>query len=79
MIRKILIGSVALLVILAVVGMILPRHVSVKRSVTINRPASLVYAVVNSFVLFPKWSPWQDLDPNMIKPRKVRATASAPS
>jgi effector-binding domain-containing protein len=37
----------------------------VKRSVTINRPASLVYATVNSFVLFPKWSPWQDLDPNM--------------
>jgi len=25
----------------------------------------LVYATVNSFVLFPKWSPWQDLDPNM--------------
>ena len=50
---------------LAVVGLILPRHVQVKRSIAIDRPASLVYAVVNSFVLFPKWSPWQDLDPNM--------------
>jgi effector-binding domain-containing protein len=65
MIKKILIGLIALLVILAVIGLILPRHVLVKRSVTINRPASLVYATVNSFVLFPKWSPWQDLDPNM--------------
>ena len=65
MIKKILIGLIALLVVLAVIGLILPRHVSVKRSVTINRPASLVYATVNSFVLFPKWSPWQDLDPNM--------------
>src|SRR5580692_227517 len=65
MIKKILIGLVALLVVLAVIGLILPRHVPVKRSVTINRPASLVYATVNSFVLFPKWSPWQDLDPNM--------------
>jgi effector-binding domain-containing protein len=45
--------------------LILPRHVLVKRSVEINRPASLVYATINSFVLFPKWSPWQDLDPNM--------------
>jgi effector-binding domain-containing protein len=45
--------------------LILPRHVLVKRSVMVNRPASLVYATVNSFVLFPKWSPWQDLDPNM--------------
>lgn len=65
MIKKIFIGLVALLLILAVIGLILPRHVQVKRFVTINRPASLVYATVNSFVLFPKWSPWQDLDPNM--------------
>jgi effector-binding domain-containing protein len=65
MIRKILIGLVAVVVVLAVVGLILPRHVQVKRAVTIDRPASMVYAVVNSFVLFPKWSPWQDLDPNM--------------
>ena len=65
MIKKILVGLVAVLVVLAVVGLILPRHVEVKRSVAINRPASLVYATINSFVLFPKWSPWQDLDPNM--------------
>jgi effector-binding domain-containing protein len=45
--------------------LILPRQVQVRRSIAIDRPASLVYAVVNSFVLFPKWSPWQDLDPNM--------------
>jgi effector-binding domain-containing protein len=65
MIKKILIGLIALVVVLAVIGLILPRHVVVKRFVTINRPASLVYATVNSFVLFPKWSPWQDLDSNM--------------
>ena len=65
MIRKILIGLIAVVVVLAVVGLILPRHVQVKRSVAIDRPASMVYAVVNSFVLFPKWSPWQDLDPHM--------------
>ncbi|HEY6619327.1 MAG TPA: SRPBCC family protein [Steroidobacteraceae bacterium] len=67
MLKKIFIGLIALLVVLAVIGVILPRHVVVKRFVTISRPASLVYATVNSFVLFPKWSPWQDLDPNMIQ------------
>lgn len=67
MLKKILIGLVGVVVVLAVIGLILPRHVKVARSVTINRPASLVYATVNSFVLFPKWSPWQDLDPNMIQ------------
>ena len=65
MIKKILAGLVAVVVVLAVVGLILPRHVAVKRSVTIDRPASMVFAAVDSFVLFPKWSPWQDLDPNM--------------
>ena len=67
MIRKILIGLIAVVVVLAVVGLLLPRHVQVKRSVAIDRPASLVHATVNSFVLFPKWSPWQDLDPQMIQ------------
>jgi len=65
MLKKILIGLVAVVVVLAVVGLILPRHVQVKRSIAIDRPASMVYAVVNSFVLFPQWSPWQELDPNM--------------
>ncbi|HEX3397604.1 MAG TPA: SRPBCC family protein [Steroidobacteraceae bacterium] len=65
MIKKILVGLIAIVIVLGIVGLILPRHVEVKRSVTINRPASLVYATIDSFVLFPKWSPWQDLDPNM--------------
>jgi effector-binding domain-containing protein len=65
MLKKILTVLVVVVALIAVIGFILPRHAVVKRSVTINRPASLVYATVNSFVLFPKWSPWQDLDPNM--------------
>jgi effector-binding domain-containing protein len=65
MLKKILTVLIVLVVLIAVIGFILPRHAVVKRSVTIDRPASLVYATVNSFVLFPKWSPWQDLDPNM--------------
>jgi effector-binding domain-containing protein len=65
MLKRILVIIVALLVVLAVVGLLLPRRASVTRSVAIARPASLVYATVNSFQLFPKWSPWQNLDPNM--------------
>jgi effector-binding domain-containing protein len=65
MLKKILTVLIVLVVVIAVIGFLLPRHAVVKRSVTIDRPASLVYATVNSFVLFPKWSPWQDLDPNM--------------
>jgi len=65
MLKKILTVLIVVVALIAVIGFLLPRHAVVKRSVTIDRPASLVYATVNSFALFPKWSPWQDLDPNM--------------
>jgi effector-binding domain-containing protein len=65
MLKKILIGLVAVLLVLGVIGLLLPRNVRVERSIVVARPASLVYATVNSFQLFPKWSPWQELDPNM--------------
>ena len=65
MFKKILLVLVALVLIVIIGGLLLPSKVTVERSVLINRPASMVFATVNSFQLFPKWSPWQDLDPNM--------------
>jgi len=65
MLKKILVVLVAVLIVLAIIGILLPRNARVKRWVTIARPASLIYATVNSFQLFPQWSPWQSLDPDM--------------
>jgi len=65
MLKRILVTFVAVLIVLAIIGMLLPRNIRVQRSVTIARPASLIYATVNSFQLFSRWSPWQNLDPNM--------------
>jgi effector-binding domain-containing protein len=64
-IKKILLSLLVLVTAAAAVGLMLPRHARVERSVVINRPASLIFAAVNSFQLFSRWSPWQDLDPNM--------------
>jgi effector-binding domain-containing protein len=63
--KRILVVLVAVVIVLAIIGLLLPRNTRVTRSVTIARPASLVYATVNSFQLFPQWSPWQSLDPNL--------------
>jgi effector-binding domain-containing protein len=63
--KKILIFLIAVLILVAVAGLLLPRNIRVERSVSIARPVSLIYATVNSFQLFYKWSPWQNLDPNM--------------
>lgn len=62
---KFAIGGVAALIVLFVlIGLLLPRTVSVARVVTIEAPTSDVYAIVNSFERFPEWSPWQHLDPD---------------
>jgi effector-binding domain-containing protein len=65
MLKRLFIIAIIVLIVLASGGMLLPRTVRVQRSVDVARPASLIYATVNSFQLFPKWSPWQNLDPNM--------------
>lgn len=38
--------------------------VQVSRSITIDRPAKMVFKVVNSMHRFNEWSPWADVDPN---------------
>lgn len=65
MFKKILLGLVGLILTLAAIGMLLPRQSHVERSIVIQRPPGLVFNAVNSFALFPRWSPWQHLDPGM--------------
>lgn len=50
MLKRILVIFFAVLIVLAVIGMLLPRNIRVERSVTIARPASLIYATVNAVV-----------------------------
>jgi hypothetical protein len=40
---------VAVLIVLAIVGLLLPRNAHIERSISIARPASLIYAAVNMF------------------------------
>lgn len=55
---------VLLVIVLAAIGFFLPRYVHVERSTTVNAPIGTVYAVLNSYKLFNRWSPWAALDPN---------------
>jgi effector-binding domain-containing protein len=61
---KILFFGVAALLVAAIgIAFVLPAQVATERSVSIDRPPSMVHAVVDSFALFNRWSPWADLDP----------------
>lgn len=66
LIRRILIGLVAVVALLAVIGMFLPRMVQVERDVVISAPPDAVFVHVNSLQAFAEWSPWSGIDPDMV-------------
>ena len=63
--KNLVIGIVALAVILAAVGLLLPASAHVERSVTIQASPAVVFPLVNDLHEFNRWSPWSELDANM--------------
>ncbi len=63
-ILKITLITLLILVALAVVvGVLLPSSIHVERTTTIDAPPATVFALVNGFALFNRWSPWFEMDP----------------
>ena len=62
-IKRILIGIVALLVLFFVVGFLLPKEIRVERSMEIAAPPQAVFGMVNDFRQFNSWQPWALIDP----------------
>lgn len=71
--KGLLLVVAALVALLVVVAFFLPKTSHVERSVTIDRPPSEVFGVLNNIHRFNAWSPWFDLDPN------AKYTYSGPS
>jgi hypothetical protein len=67
MIKKILLGLVAVIAVLLILAAFRPAVMVVERSVTVAAPPSAVFAVVNDFRRWDEWSPWAKLDPEMKK------------
>jgi len=66
MFKKLLYTIVFTSILFVIIGLFLPRDVHVERSVEINRPASTVFALLNSYSTFSSWSPWAARDPDAI-------------
>lgn len=60
---RILGGLAGLIIVLAVIGLFLPSEISVKRSIDIEAPPATVFALVNGFRHFNRFSPWAERDP----------------
>ena len=66
LIKRILIGLVVLIVIVVAVAFVLPRNVSVARSITIDAAPETIFPFLNDFRKFNEWSPWYGRDPDMV-------------
>lgn len=62
-IKRILVGLLVLILILALVGLALPSRAHVERSISIAATPATVFELVNGFKRFNEWSPWYDYDP----------------
>ncbi|RLE21974.1 MAG: hypothetical protein DRJ65_14885 [Acidobacteria bacterium] len=58
-----LVTLLILAVLAVVVGLFLPSKVHIERSTVIDAPPATVFALVNGFALFNRWSPWFEMDP----------------
>jgi len=51
-----------LVAVFVVTGYLLPKEVHVERSITVDRPASMMFELLNSYRDFQSWSPWAKRD-----------------
>lgn len=65
MLKKILIGVAAVLLLFVIVVATRPADFRVERSITIAAPPAVVFGQVNDFHAWAAWSPWEKLDPGM--------------
>lgn len=63
-VQKLLYAIGGLLLLLILIGLALPRHVSVSVSARIDAYPATVYVLVNDFDRVRLWSPWLETDPN---------------
>jgi len=73
MIKKILIGLVAVIAIFLIYVASRPADFRVERSVTLSAPAAVLFEQVNDHHKFAEWNPFMKLDPN------VKNTYSGPN
>jgi hypothetical protein len=65
MLRKILIGIAAVVVLFVIIVATRPGAFHIERSVSIAAPAENAFVQVNDFHAWAAWSPWEKIDPAM--------------
>lgn len=64
--KKLLIGLLAVIALVVLIGVMLPSNIRVSQSILINAPADMVFEEVNNFKQWSHWSPWHKKDPTAV-------------
>ena len=64
MLKKILVGIVAVIAVILIAAAFRPADFRVERKISINAPAEVVFAQVSNVHKWEAWSPWAKLDPH---------------
>jgi hypothetical protein len=64
-VKRILAAIAVIVVALVVVAFLLPRNVTVSRSIEIAAPPSVIYPLISDLRRADEWSPWLELDPDV--------------
>jgi hypothetical protein len=64
--KKILIALLVLIVVLVLVGLVLPKHYEVKRSIVVKAEPAKVHALVGDLKRWDEWAPWKEEDPTIV-------------
>ncbi|HZR37203.1 MAG TPA: GyrI-like domain-containing protein [Nevskia sp.] len=65
MLRNLILGLLLAVALFFTIGFVLPDKVHVQRTERIQAPPSQIFAAVNGFRQFDRWSPWAHKDPQM--------------
>lgn len=65
LLKRSFIGLLFIVVVLMIIGMFLPSHFTVERSVVINAPADKIYPHIVDLKEWRKWGVWFERDPQM--------------
>lgn len=64
--KKVGIVILFLIAVFVVTGYLLPKQIHVERSITIERPVTMMFEILNSYRHFNEWSPWAKRDPKAL-------------
>uniref|UniRef100_UPI0037C8D0B9 SRPBCC family protein n=1 Tax=Prosthecobacter sp. TaxID=1965333 RepID=UPI0037C8D0B9 len=67
MIKKILLGLVAIIAVICILASFQSDDMNITRSATSKAAPETVFKIVNDFRQWDSWSPWSKIDPNMKK------------